>query len=81
MNADVAALVATTPDQRQRQLGNVALNEYEQATARARRDLSFGVAGLPPNPKLARIRIRARKRALDVALARLGARLAAAGVR
>lgn len=80
MNEDIATLVATTKDQRDRQLQNIALNEFDAALHEARNETRWD---LPANVLISRTLVETMKkrrakqlRLMNIAIARVGARLA-----
>lgn len=82
-NFDIATAAATRPEERARQIENQILNAYEATLADLRRTYSHRHTNRDQDTPLLVVhaRHRARKRQMDIALARLGTRLAKAGVR
>lgn len=76
MNSDIATASAWTQADRTTQQTNIALNEYDAATERARTEMRLSPENFEPTAQLVRLRIRQRQRALHIALARVGAQLA-----
>lgn len=75
MNEDIATIVATTRDQRDRELQNIAFNEFEAALRRAQLENRHLPAG-PITRQVIKARSRKRLREMHIAIARVGARLA-----
>lgn len=77
LNSDIAAQVATTPEQRHRQLQNIAFNEYDAAVHEAVVEYRLQArARTLVTRQLQDAQRRILLRKMNIATARLGAQLA-----